>query len=260
MKRLFYIYGVCIKTALAKVGAYRLNFALSFFITLFSNILFLLVTILIYNSGQSFPGWSFYEVLLIQSIFLISQGLSSIMFNEVLWSTMQRVREGSFEIVLLKPLNPLFFLISTSFEPEFAGMAIGGGVLFGVAVSRVGVSSVINLLQFLLLFAAGFAVMAGLNMIMAATAFKWVGNSRLHEIFDSAKMFGRYPGTIFPQTVRALTAFVIPVSMVGFFPAKALIGRTDAAMFIAVIPCTLFLVFGIWLYHHMVKLYESTGS
>jgi len=260
MKRLFYIYGVCIKTALAKVGAYRLNFAMSFFITLFSNVLFLLVTILIYNSGQSFPGWTFYEVLLIQSIFLISQGLSSIMFNEVLWATMQRVREGSFEIVLLKPLDPLFFLISTSFEPEFAGMVIGGGVMLGVSVSHTGIASVWSLLQFLLLFAAGFAVMAGFNMIIAATAFKWVGNSRLYEIFDSAKMFGRYPGTIFSETVRALTAFIIPVGMVGFFPAKALLGRTDAAMFIAVIPCAMFLLFGIWLYHYMVKLYESTGG
>lgn len=36
-------------------------------IILTGNILFPLVTILIYNSGASFPGWTFHETLLIQA-------------------------------------------------------------------------------------------------------------------------------------------------------------------------------------------------
>ncbi len=55
-------------------------------------------------------------------------------------------------------------------------------------------------------------------------------------------------------------AFVIPVAVVGFFPASALLGRTDPAMFIAVIPCALFLAFGIWLYDRMIKRYEGVGG
>ncbi|MDR0293275.1 MAG: ABC-2 family transporter protein [Oscillospiraceae bacterium] len=260
MKKLLAIYKTCVKTALNRAAAYRLNFILSFLITLGSNILFPLVTILIYNSGASFPEWDFYEVLLIQAVFTLSHGLAGIVFNEVLWKTMLHIREGSFEIVLLKPLTPLFFLISTSFEPEFAGLLIGGGVMFGIAAAHTGIASALAIGQFLLLFAAGFAVMAGINMMMAATSFKWVGNSRIPEIFESVKNFGKYPAAVFPQIIRGLAAFIIPVSMIGFFPAGALLGRLDLTAFIAILPCFLFMLIGIWLYNHMIRLYEGVGG
>jgi ABC-2 type transport system permease protein len=259
MKRLFSIYKTCVVTAVAGALTYRLNFILSMLITLGFNILFPLVTILIYGSGASFPGWSFYEVLLIQSTFTLSVGLACIMFSNVLWATMQHIREGSFEIVLLRPVNPLFFLIATYFDPGSFGLVIGGGVLFAFSIVHTTVVFA-AIPQFLLLFAAGFAVMAGMNMIMAATSFKWVGNSRIPEIFDSIMSFGKYPITIFPQMIKGVATFVIPVGMIGFFPASALLGRLEPVTLFAVLPCVLFMLFGIWVYQRMVKLYEGVGG
>ena len=260
MKKYLIIYAECIKTAIARELTYRLNFILSLFITLGFNILFPLVTILIYRSGASFPGWNFWEVLLMQSVFTLSNGFACIMFSGVLWTTMQHIREGSFEIVLLRPVNPLLFLIVTNFDTGSAGLIIGGGVLFGVAVANTGIASAAAIPVFLLLFAAGFAVMAGMQMLMAATSFKWVGNSRIPEIFDSMLTFRKYPATIFPKAVQAVTAFVVPVAMIGFFPASALLGRLDSSAFYAVAPCFLFMFFGIFLYQYMVKLYEGAGG
>jgi ABC-2 type transport system permease protein len=256
----FKIYKTCAGTAMARSLTYRLNFVLSLLITLGFNILFPLVTILIYRSGASFPGWNFYEVLLIQSIFTLSLGLASIAFSNVLWATMQHIREGSFEVVLLKPLNPLFFLIATNFDPGSAGLIIGGGFMFIFSLVHTGIASIYAIPQFLLLFAAGFAVMAGINMLMAATSFKWVGNSRIPEIFDSLMTFGKYPITIFPRVIKGIATFVIPVSMIGFFPASALLGRLEPAVTFAVIPCVLFMFIGIWFYQYMVKLYEGVGG
>ena len=260
IQRFITIYKECVITAMARALTYRLNFMLSMLITLGFNILFPLVTILIYRSGARFPGWNFYEVLLVQSVFTLSNGLACIMFSGVLWTTMQHIREGSFEIVLLRPVNPLFFLIATNFDPGSAGLIIGGGVLFAFSLTHTGIVSIAAIPQFLLLFAAGFAVMAGMQMIMAATSFKWVGNSRIPEMFDSILAFGKYPVTIFPRAIQSIAAFVIPVSMIGFFPASALLGRLESSAFIAVIPCVVFMFLGIWLYHYMVKLYEGVGG
>ncbi|MDR1689724.1 MAG: hypothetical protein LBS21_14115, partial [Clostridiales bacterium] len=71
------IYFSCVKTSLASISAYRFDFILSLFITLLSNIFLPLITILIYNSGSGFPGWNFYEVLLVQAIFTLSNGITS---------------------------------------------------------------------------------------------------------------------------------------------------------------------------------------
>jgi len=245
---------------MARALAYRLNFVLSMLITLGFNVFFPLATILVYRAGASFPGWNIYEVLLIQSVFMMSNGLAQIMFSGVFWRTIQHSREGSFEIVLLRPLNPLFFLIVSNFEPESFGLIIGGGVIFAFSIAHTGIVSLAGVAQFLLLFAGGFAVMAGMQMLMAATVFKWVGNSRIPEIFDSIMSFGRYPISIFPQAVKSIITFVIPVGMIGFFPASALLGQIEPAALIAVAPCVLFMFFGIWLYQYMIRLYEGVGG
>jgi ABC-2 type transport system permease protein len=260
MKRLLSIYKTCVATAMATALTYRLNFIMSMIITLGFNILFPLVTILIYGSGASFPGWGFYEVLLIQSIYTLSLGVACILLSNVFWATMNHIRAGSYEVVLLRPINPLFFLIATNFDTGSFGLLIGGGILFGISIANIGPVPPAAIPLFLLLFAAGFAVMAGMQMIMAATAFKWVGNSRLPDIFDSIMTFGKYPLNIFPQAVRGITTFAIPVGMIGFFPASALLGRQEPAALLAVIPCFLFMLFGIWLYHHMIRLYEGVGG
>lgn len=254
------IYKECIKVSFATASTYRFNFILSTIIMLISNILFPLVTILIYGSGASFPEWSFYEVLLIQAVFTLSAGISNALFNGVLWATMRYIIEGSLEIVLIKPVDCLFFLIASTFELDSIGLIAGGGIMFGIAAANIGSISLSMWLQFLLLFISGLLVMMGMSLIMAATTFKWVGNSRIPEIFESIKSFGKYPQSILNKAIANFSAFIIPVAMVGCFPAAALLGRADLIMFVAIIPCVLFALLGILLYKHMIHLYEGVGG
>lgn len=257
MKRYLDIYRQCMYSALQSAVAYRMNFIISSLITLVGNILFPLVTLLIYRAGTSFPGWSLFEVLLIQSVFTMSSGLSSLIFGGVLWTTMSHVREGSFEVILMKPLNPLFFIIATTFSTESVGLFLGGVSLFIFSAMHVGAIPVLFWLQFAGMFIAGTAVLAGLSLMMAAMSFKWVGNSRISELADSVLHIGKYPLPIFPKAVQALATMIIPVGMVGFFPASALLGRVHASDFAAVLPCFLFLAAGVWIYRHMIRLYEG---
>ncbi|MNH42055.1 hypothetical protein D3C79_1036730 [compost metagenome] len=71
---------------------------------------------------------------------------------------------------------------------------------------------------------------------------------------------GKYPLPIFPKAVQAMATMIIPVGMVGFLPASALLGRVQASDFAAVLPCLLFLAAGIWVYRHMIRLYEGVGG
>ena len=253
------IYLTCVRVALSQAAAYRTDFILSNVITLLSNILFPLVTIVIYANGAEFPDWSMWEVLLIQSVFSMSTGMSSMITQGILWATMDHIREGTFETVLLKPLSPLFYLTAVNFSTGSFGLFVGGLVLTIVSAVNTGASAS-GIPAFILLFAAGAAVLCGLDLVMAAISFKWVGNSRIPEIFGSISEFGKYPLGIFPKALRIMAAFVIPVAVVGFFPASALLGRLEGYMLIAVIPCVIFFAFGIWLYDRMIKRYEGVGG
>ncbi|MBP0963988.1 MAG: ABC-2 family transporter protein [Oscillospiraceae bacterium] len=254
------IYLTCLHTAFSRAAAYRADFILGNFITLLSNIIFPLVTVLIYANGAEFPRWDMWEVLLIQSVFSMSSGASAMFCGGILWTTMDHIQSGSFETVLLKPLPPLFFIAAANFDTGSIGLFFGGLVMTVISALKTGMCKAENIPLFLLLFASGAAVMCGLDLIMAAISFKWVGNSCIPEIFDSIKEFGKYPLEIFPRGIQALSAIIIPVACVGFFPASALLGRLDTRAFISVLPCLLFFLFGIWLYDRMIKLYEGVGG
>ncbi|MCL1871772.1 MAG: ABC-2 family transporter protein [Promicromonosporaceae bacterium] len=261
VRRYLAAYRVCLRIAVRQATTYRASFLLSSVITLVGNLAFPLVTVLIYGSGAGFPGWTADEVLLIQSVFTLSAGLSGLVLGGVVFVTMDRVREGTLEIVLLKPVRPLPFIVLTTLQPESAGVALGGAVLLGWAASRsVHAVSVTGVLSFVGLFLAGLCVMAGMSLVMAATSFRWVGNSRLPEIADSTRTFGRYPLAIFPRAVQSVVTFVVPVGMVGFFPASALLGRSVPGMWPAAATCVAFLGFGVWLYHHQIRHYQGVGG
>lgn len=260
LKKYMEIYRECIKISVSTALTYRLNFLLDSFIMLVSNTLFPLVTLLIYGSGAEFPNWSLYEVLLIQAVFTMSTGIANIFFNGVLWATMRHIIEGSLEIVLIKPVNCLFFLVASTVEFSSFGLFAGGVVLFAVALSHIGPVSLLMVLQFIVLFLSGVCVMMGISLIMAATSFKWVANSRLPEIFDSIKYFGRYPQNIFHKNVSAVTSFILPVAMIGYFPAAALLGEVNGTAFVAILPCFVFTMGGVFLFRYMVRLYEGVGG
>lgn len=260
MKRFCAIYKVCFKTVFAQAAAYRANFLMGMMITLSSNILLPLITVWIYQSGATFQGWSFWEVILIQSIYMVASGISATFFEGITWATMRHIAEGSYEVVLLKPVSPLLFLASTTINLEKLGVIIGGGVMMRMAIVNIGGIGIAQWGQFLVLFIAGTAVLSGLFLIMAAISFKWIGNSRIPEIFESIKIFGKYPLTIFPKAIQGFVTFLIPVGMIGFFPASALLGRGDVKAFVAVIPCVLFTLFGVWFYRKMIALYEGVGG
>ncbi len=254
------IYRQCIRVSVGRALTYRANFILSSVIMLISNILFPLVTVLIYRSDAGFSGWSFWEVLLIQSTFTMAMGIANCMFFGILWATMQNIVDGTFEIILIKPVNPMFYMLASTFEIDSFGLFLGGLVLFVLAVCKVGTMTLAGWCMFALFFIAGIFVLLGVALLMAAVSFKWVGNSRIPEIFTSITDIGKYPQSIFPKSVVLFTSYIMPVGMIGFFPASALLNRMHYGMVFAVIPCVLFAILGILIYIRMIRLYEGAGS
>lgn len=248
------------RISLAAASTYRTNFVLQSIITLLSNIVFPMVTLLIYGSGASFEGWTMYEVLLVQSIFTISTGISGMFFEGIVWNTMGYVVEGTLEIVLIRPVDCLFYLLASTFNINNLGVVIGGSVFFGISLSHIAVPSFVMWIQCIIMFLTGVLVLLALNLLMAATSFKWVANSRVPEIYESLAKFGNYPQSIFSKAIVTITSYIIPVAMIGFIPAATLLGKSTGWMFISILPSLLFVGIGIYVFKYMVRLYEGVGG
>jgi ABC-2 type transport system permease protein len=254
------IYLAGVKTALASRMAYRGDFLMSMLIMLLVEMAAPLITFLIYENGATFPGWNMYEALLIQGVFLLGKGIAYPFFFGIVWNTIERVREGTFDLLLIKPKSVLFMAIVTAFDSEDLGKLIGGVTLFTLSLKRLPAPGWGEWLQFFLLFAVTLMVLFGYGLIMAGLGIVWIGNFRVYDIFSSITNFGLYPTAIFSKPLQTIITLIIPIAILGSVPATVLLGRPSAGTLGAVGVGLLFLLFSLVFWQWMLKKYTSVGG
>jgi ABC-2 type transport system permease protein len=260
MMRILRIVGVCFKNALSGRMAYRMNFFLVMFTIMAFELLFPIVTILIYGNGLSFPGWGLYEVLLIQGVFLLSKGISLWIFIGMWTNVLSRVREGTFDLLLIRPASPMFLTIVTNFSIDEIGTLPAGILLTSISLRYVAAPGFANWIWFILLFLFSILILFSLTVIMSATVFKWVGNSRLGELFNVIYDFGNFPVTIFSKAFQILITWVIPIAMVAFLPVSVLLEKPIPNIVISICAGFGFFFVAIVFWRIMLRKYESAGG
>lgn len=244
----------------AEQMAYRGHFALSVLLLMIGDLVIPFVTLLIYNAGASFPGWTLHEALLIQSVFTLAKGIAFPFFFGMVGTTLSQVREGTFDLLLLRPRPVMFLAMLTGFDFDDFGRLISGSVLFGFALSGLPAASGWSWLQFVLLFGASIAILCAVSMFLSGMLFRWVGSSRVFDIFDAVTQFGMYPGTIFSKALQNVLTYVLPIGLIAFVPASALLGRIGWGALWALAPVCIFLALGMLFWHRMLKGYTSAGG
>lgn len=249
-----------IRIALANRMAYRGDFFITVTILFVSEFIGPLVIYLVYSTGSSFPGWNLYEVLLIQSIFLIARGVAFPLFFGMVWKTLRSVREGTFDLLLIKPQPVLYLSIATAFDVDGLGKLLGGVILLAVSLSHLPSPSWLEWLQFAALLILSILILFSGMLLMAASVIRWVGNSRVYEVFDCVTAFGQYPRSIFSQSFQTVLSFVVPIAMLGFFPASVLLGKPAAGVGWASLVCIAFFLFCLLFWNRMLRYYTSAGG
>jgi ABC-2 type transport system permease protein len=253
-----YLQGM--KTSIAGRMTDRVDFLVSMTIMLFFDLIVPFVTVVIYSTGASFPGWGLYEALLIQAIFLLAKGIAFPFFFGMVWNTINRVRDGTFDVLLVKPRSPLVMLIVTAFDAEDLGKLIGGMALFIVSIVHLPAFGFSEWAMFFLLFILSILMFLAFALIMSAVTIVWVGTFRVYEIFDSVTLFSLYPVTIFSKSFRTIATLVIPVAAMGSLPASVLLGRASEGIVWTAVSVFLFLAMSYGLWQIMLKYYKSAGG
>ncbi|MBB6669567.1 ABC transporter permease [Cohnella nanjingensis] len=252
--------GVVLRTKLAAQMAYRSHFVLSVLLLIVGDLIVPMITVLVYRSGASLPGWTLHEALLVQGIFGLAKGIAFPLFFGMVGATLSQVREGTFDLLLLKPRPTLFMTMLSGIDPDDFGRLVSGGVLFGYAISGIPSPSPVQWLLFAAWFLASLAVLFAFSLLLSGLLFRWVGSSRVYDIFDSVTSFGMYPGTIYAKSFQQLLTYVIPVGLIAFVPASTLLGRAGGGYAWAAASAALFLSVGVFYWHRMLRGYTSAGG
>lgn len=254
------LLGRALRVSLATRVAYRGDLVLSLLVTLLLEGLTPLVTVLVYGAGARFPGWSMHEALLVQGVFMLARGVAQAAFFGMVWTVFEQVQEGTFELTLLKPRSPLLLTLMRGLNVQGLGQVAGGAALFGWAAARLPAPGPAQIGLFVAFLALSVAVLFGVTLFMAGSLFVWVGNARVLEVSDAVLLFAQYPGSIYGRSFRLLLATVLPVAMVAFMPAAALLGRPEPFTAIAAVSALAFLGAALLFWRAMLRRYAGGGG
>jgi len=219
------MFRVQLRISIASALAYRANFVLEGLFSIAYSGLTLLPLIVVYGAHRSFNGWDFSSALVVMAYFTALQVILGGVVSPSMLDLVERVRNGSFDYVLLKPLDPQAMVSASRCRPWSIVDMLSPIAMAVYAFAHRGYPpSLGDLALGIALFMTGALTMYSLWIAGAALAF-WVGRLDnllylLGAVFDTAK----WPVAVFPGAWRIVFTFVIPVAMMTTFPAMALLG------------------------------------
>lgn len=225
MRRYVRLFRVQLRVSIASAFAYRANFLIEGIFSIAYSALALLPLFVVYGAGASFNGWDLSSALVVMAYFTALQVLLGGVVSPSMRDLVERVRNGSFDYVLLKPLDAQAAVSVSRCRPWSIFDLMTPVAMLAYAFGHRGhLPHPTDLALGIALFVTGALAMYSLWIACAALVF-WVGRLDnllylLGAIFDIAK----WPVAVFPGTWRVIFTFVIPVAVMTTFPAMALLG------------------------------------
>ncbi|MFI9151596.1 ABC transporter permease [Streptomyces sp. NPDC053367] len=217
---------------------------------------------LVFRQVPAVGGWSYHEVLFLLGFSLLPRGLDHL-FTDQLWELGRKlVQRGEFYRHLIRPVNPLFSLLSERFlHPDGLGELALGVVLVCYAGSGLGLSLTPE--QWLLaplLVLCGALIHTAVKLFFASLSFWTVTSMPSMYAASQVSEFAAYPLDLYHPSLRALLTWVLPFAFTAYVPSAYLLhGSTDLLGWLPVVTgAALALALTVW--RRGIDTYEMTGS
>lgn len=172
-------------------------------------------------------GWNAWQLLLLTGCFTLVSGLFSALLQPALIESMNHIRKGTLDYVLLRPADALVLCLVTAFAPWRLVEALGGLLLIIVALIELGAPSIVDVLAALGIGLGGLLALYALGIMVLCASFRAVQLQNLTYLMEAVLDFARWPATVFRGFLRALFTYVIPLAVMTTYPAQALLGEAS---------------------------------
>jgi ABC-2 type transport system permease protein len=229
-RRMLGVYGQYWRINVLTTLEYRENFVLWSLFTLVYHGSSIAVLWIVLHAFPEMNGWDFRDMAFLYALWMLANALHNTFFHAV-EDVPDHVREGSFDRVMVRPLDALFQVIATPGQ-VFPDELILASIYFVVATwyahVHVGLAFVLLVPPIVI---GGALIDLAINLIVATVAFWFVKVDALRWIvLQLEQEFTRYPIGIYSRGVRLVLTFVLPFAFMNYFPAAYFLNKTDGAL------------------------------
>lgn len=255
------VYRVQLKNNFVREAVYRTNFLTAVTVDVIWMGVELSLFSAIYSNVPTIAGWTQDQVFFFLGIFFASDALFTIFFQRNFWNFSDLVNKGELDILLTKPIHPIFLALSRSINLTAAFNILLG---LGVAAKYAGPAGFQGGIHWL---EVGFWLLIGLltALLLRFTFSIWVfwtdrswAMSRLYYQFFA---FATKPDTLYPKAIRYLILTGLPFAFIGSVPARALLYGLDWIEYLDIFAVLFgFFLLNSYLWKKGLARYQSASS
>ena len=176
-------------------------------------------------------GWTWPELALLFSFDLFSYAMGASFAFSAMAELETMVRDGSFDAVLTRPVDPLFYLVARKYNVGHLAHVILSGSFLIWSLQRVDVHWNVGLAIYVAgaLFGAA-CLQAAFLIAIGAQAFAAVRFGQAFQLYFAFKDVISYPLSLYPVAVQWLLTLIVPLAFVNFVPASHLLSKEIGAL------------------------------
>jgi len=253
----FMLKGQYLKTAME----YKLNFWMMFVAGIVVRTLMMGVAFVLFQFMPTIAGFTEGEVYLIMALMFISEGICNIFFDGI-WHLPALVHNGQFDMMLTRPVSPLYQLVSYEIGLQGVGVLVMGIVSLTLSAHYAGFLNFLNILLLIGFIITGALLRMSTYLVGVCTAFysEHGGTQTMAYTMYSIGEYAKYPLIIYPGWMRGLLFSIIPFGFIGYVPVLILRNQNALLLAVALVCVTaVYLVSARWFFYRGIRNYESVG-
>jgi ABC-2 type transport system permease protein len=222
------VWGRLVGAGIRSQLQYRTSFALDFVGSFLIAFLDFLAVLVIFHNTPRLAEWSVHEVAFLYALSSIAFALTDLAIGH-LDLLPQLVRDGNFDILLVRPRGTLLQVIARDFQLRRLGKAAQGAVVLVYALSSLHVDWTFPRAAVLAAsLLSGIVIFASVWILFACIAFWTVDGGEFTNAFTYGGNFlAQYPIDIYGAWLRRFLAYLVPLGFVCYFPALYILGKPD---------------------------------
>jgi ABC-2 type transport system permease protein len=244
----------------------ELEFRANFWAKVFQNILwmgfFLLILKVIYRNTTSVAGWSEGDSYILAATCFLMHGIVTAFFATNLQEIPEKVRKGTLDFDIVKPLDTQFLVSIRKFNFDEVGTLGVGIAMVSIGLAMAGHSPTpIQALIYLFMVACSICIFYSFVLMLMTLGIWLVRVDNLWVLGDSIFTVARFPIDIYQAPLKRFLTYGVPLALIATEPSRALLGgRQPSFALLALAWALAFLLISRLFWRFALSRYTSASS
>ena len=249
-----------LKVNMKRLLEYRADFVFNLISVFIWTATGLFNVLIMFTKITSFYGWGKYEVCLLYGMWSLTFSIYNA-FGSGILNIENDIINGKLDISLIKPIDPLFIIVTSRINTMGIGFLIFGLCCIIYSLIKLNLFLIPLIIYFLISAITGGGLIFATYLILACFSFWIKRSSNAIRVGYDIHKFAQYPLDIYGKGIKILLSTLFPYVFTNYYPTAFMLGKTSVFVgMISPIVCLLAFFLSIVFWKISLARYESTGS